>query len=104
MGSEDKPLEMKVEQDNLGLKNKDWMMSSANSMKDIETKIHSEFFKKKYNGLSKKFPGKIPVAHVPEITCIICGRLFDKTIQMQMHLVRHTKIFKELNFEGKIKR
>ena len=50
----------------------------------------------------QEFPGKIPVATVAERTCIICKRTFDKIIQMKLHLVRHTRIFKNLKVEGKI--
>ena len=41
---------------------------------------------------------------LPERTCIICKRAFNKLIQMKLHLVRHTRIFKNLNVDGKIKR
>ena len=73
-GSEDAPIEMKVKKDNMDLKDKDGIMSCTKS------------------------------TTVAVRRCVICGRTFDKLIQLKLHLVRHTTIFKNINFEEKMKR
>ena len=45
--------------------------------------------------------GKIPVANTAERTCLVCRKIFNKKSDMIKHLVRHTKIYKNLNVEGK---
>ena len=106
--SGDAPMKMKVEQVNLGVKDNDGSVSSTKIIKANQTKIHLDLAKKKYSryvdSKPQELPGKIPVASVAERTCIICGRAFEKIIQMKLHLVRHTTIFKNLNFEEKMKR
>ena len=57
-----------------------------------------------HTALPKEFPGKISEAIVAVRRCVICGRTFDKLIQLKLHLVRHTTIFKNINFEGKMTR
>ena len=52
----------------------------------------------------KKEPRIRPQEPEDERICMICERLFDKTINMKLHLVKHTKIYKNLNIEPKISR
>ena len=52
----------------------------------------------------KKEPRIRPQEPEDERICIICERIFDKTINMKLHLVKHTKIYKNLNIETKISR
>ena len=49
-------------------------------------------------------PGKILEATLAERICLICKKMFGKKSEMKKHLVRHTKIFKNLNVDGQILR
>ena len=49
-------------------------------------------------------PGKKPLTPIEERTCIICGIIFEKKLQMRLHLLKHTKAYKNLNVNAKISR
>ena len=51
-----------------------------------------------------KASGKIPVAKIAERTCLVCEKIFLKKSEMIKHLVRHTRIYKNLNVEKQIVR
>ena len=44
---------------------------------------------------------KKQIDSVEERSCMICGKIFNKKSKMKMHLVLHTKVYKNLNVEGK---
>ena len=52
-------------------------------------------------GLPTKSSVKVPLANTAERICLVCERLFHKKSDMIEHLVRHTKIYKNLKVEGK---
>ena len=51
--------------------------------------------------LSVESPGKKPLDSIEDRTCMICGKIFNKKSKMKLHLVLHTKVYKNLNVEGK---
>ena len=50
----------------------------------------------------KKEPRVRPQEPENERKCTVCERIFKYTINMKLHLVKHTQIFKNINFESKI--
>ena len=143
-GSEDAPMEMKVELENQTtnhlenfpekyLGNSDWKTfrsesecgkpkckkiekeySSINNLQSHVRNVHILNDSKPtyidnekldvHRALPEEFPGNKSVPIVAVRKCVICGRSFEKLIQLKLHLVRHTTIFKNLNCEGKMKR
>ena len=48
--------------------------------------------------------GTKPLSPIKERTCIICGIVFEKARQMKLHLLKHTKAYKNLNVNAKVLR
>ena len=65
--------------------------SSVRSLKDHVKYVHL-----------LKEPRIRPQEPVDERICIVCKKTFEKTINMKLHIVKHTKAYKSLNIEQQI--